>query len=324
MELTQYTGTSAIWLNVLTIGVMTFFITNLSVSVVVSILNQGFLNILVKPRKAVLWLLVLLPWLSAGLIAGTFLNSYLGSNPFELSNSFAHWHHMDEFDLINWHGATLLAFLSLLTYVLVHKARQFIKHQRQLNLLTSLSEARHDNVYQIPSPEVFAFTSGLFRRRCFITSGMIEQTNEQEREVILRHEQAHARMYDPLKKWLFSLLSLFFLPSLAKRLKLHMTLAMEQDADDQVLSEHLNPTIVASTLVKVARLNAGSPMMASNDLVAAFGADVLEQRVYFLLGQLQLKPVNLLLTSVFVGLIFVISLSSIDGIHHLMEALFSR
>ncbi|WDE03412.1 M48 family metalloprotease [Thalassomonas viridans] len=317
-------GALAVWLNTFAIAVITFFIANLGVSLAVSVLGQRFLGMEVQPRKAILWLLVVTPWCASLLVSAYFLYKFSSPDPFTWNQAYAHWHHMDVYAVFSWHSITLLLAILGIGYVLIRKVALLLKHKNELSVLSAFAREIDDKVYEIELPQACAFTSGFWTKRCYITTGMLEATTAQEQAIILGHEKAHAKSNDPLKKWLFSILAAFFIPSLAARLKLHMTLAMEQAADNAVLSEHISSTLVAGTLVKVARLNAGTVPLVNNELVANFGADVLEQRVYFLLGQLNLKPVNKLLTLVFIILIIGISLSGIDSIHHLMETVFSH
>jgi Zn-dependent protease with chaperone function len=317
-------GILAVFLNVMTITVIAFFIANVSVSFIVSLLTQKFLAMQVQPRKLVLWLLVITPWLASLSVSLLFLNGYLSSSVLETEIEYVHWHHMTVFNWLSWHGITLLIGLFFSLYIVVKKFIQLRRHQHDLTSLTALSTPFDEKVQEIEMPEVIAFTTGFSKKMCFISSGMIQELTHDELTVVIRHEKAHVKSNDPLKKWLFSLFAAFFITSLASRLKLHMTLAMEQLADDAVIDDELTSEFIASTLIKVARLNASYSPIKSNDLVANFGADVLEQRVYFLLGQLDLKPVNKGVTGVLMVLILLMSLSSIDAIHHLIETVFNH
>lgn len=317
-------GTWAIILNTLTIMIITFVIANLAVSMIASLATQSFLTIQVQSRKVALWLLITLPWLASIVVALLFLNGYISSQTFESEIEFAHWHHMEEFNWFTWHGVTLLIALAFCFFISGRKLLQLRKHSRNLRSLTRFSTPLSDNVFEINMPEASAFTAGFIDKKCYITTGMLKEMTQAELAVILAHEKAHAKYNDPLKKWLFSLFTAFFLPSLATSLKLHMTLAMEQAADKVVINENITSTFIATTLVKVARLNALHSPTKHSELVVNFGADVLEQRVYFLLGQLALKPVNKTLTLVLVMFILAASMFSIDGLHHLVESIFSH
>jgi Zn-dependent protease with chaperone function len=276
-------GTLAIILNTITIIIITFIIANLVVSIIASLITELLLTIQVKPRIVALWLLVTLPWLAGLCVALLFLNEYISSNAFESEAEDAHWHHMDVFNWLTWHGATLIIALVFSLYVLGGKLIQLKNHRNNLKSLTSLSKNLSDDVFEIEMSEASAFTAGFIHKKCYITSGMLKEMTKDEISVVLEHEKAHAKNNDPLKKWMFSIFTVFFISSLATRLKLHMTLAMEQAADNEVVSDGVNSTFVTITLVRVARLNALYSPVKDNELVANFGAEVLEQRIYFLL-----------------------------------------
>jgi len=319
-------GGLAVLLNILAIATITFALSNIAVSAVVTVLAQRFVEFEVQSRKAILWLLVTVPWFAVFCVAICFVYPFYYTNAFFNDNSMAHWHHMTSFELLSWHSVTLLIAFAYIAHVFVDKIVALVKHKNELKLLTSYSEQLQQNTYKIDSPMPNAFTSGFFTKNCFVTSGILDKTTADEQDIIFRHEQAHAAFSDPLKKWVFSIFSAFFLPFIANRLKLHMTLAMEQAADLKVLNDGTSPTLVASTLVKIAKLNASNKQSAvlNSDLVANFGVEVLEQRVYFLLGQLELTPANRLLTFLFLAVTVVMSMLSIDGVHHLMETVFNH
>lgn len=317
-------GTLALILNVLAIALVCFALHNVTVSAIVSLLNQRFLQLQVPSRKATLWLLVSVPWLSALCTASYFYYAANNNTLFENQTSVAHWHHVDTFSWLSWHGLTLASAIGFLSYIVITRIATFSRHRSELAHLVALSERIDNNTYEIQSTDVAAFTAGFIKPKCFITQGMRQQTTEQEQTIILKHEIAHAKRRDPFKKWLFSILCAFYIPIISKRLSLHMTLAMEQEADNAVICSENSSLDIAGTLVKVARLNASGNTIKNTDMVANFGADVLEQRVYFLLGQLNLKPVNKLLMFIIIVATFFLCLSSVDGLHHFIEAVFKH
>ncbi len=314
-------GLLAVWLNTVTIVILAFVIANITISIFVSLFSEAFISFHVKSRKVVLWLLILLPWLTSICVALIFLTGY---RVLTAERQFSHWHHMGVFNGLSWHGATLIIAVVFSFYVLGKKLIQLKRQHNDLAHLMSFSKRLSHDVFEIEIVESSAFTAGFINKKCFITSGMLNQMTEKELAVVIGHERAHAKMNDPLKKWLFSFFTDFFIPPLGKYFKLHMMLAMEQDADNAVINNKITPTFVASTLVKAARLNALYPTIKTNDLIVNFGTDVLDQRVYFLLGKINLKPVNKLVTATLVIVILAISLYSIDGVHHLIEALLSH
>jgi len=317
-------GAVALWLNFLAVSVISFVVANIAVSAITSMLAQRFLQLEIPSRKHSLWLLVTVPWLVSLIIAACFLYPVLEYSPFSPVQNYTHWHHMNSFYINSWHSVSLVMGLTYMTWVLVSKLTNLKQHKQQLGTLHQFASQLRDKVYVLDNQQASAFSSGFRSPKCYVTSGMLEQMSSNELEIIIQHELAHIQNRDPLKKWLFSLLVTFFIPAIANRLKLHMVLAMEQAADEAVIKNNHLPTDIASTLVKVARLNASQQSQWDQDLVANFGAEVLEQRVYFLLGQLELKPLNPILSlGLFVCVICLCALS-LDSIHHMIESIFSH
>ena len=313
----------AVLLNLLAIFFITFVVTNISLSALFAVVSQQLLKIEVNSRKALLWLIVALPWFVSLILSIFILHSYFSGSS-QTQFGLPHWHHMSNFEWYSWHGITLGAVLLYSVYVLVNQVIHMLAHKREIDALTSFSVCKGASVYQIESDQASAFTSGFISKRCFVTTGLINQTSAEEYDVIIKHEKAHLAASDPVKKWFFALLSSFYISPIAQRLKLHMTLAMEQKADNAVIESGISKLFVASTLVKVAKLNAQNSMMKNNEFVVSFGADVLEQRIYFLLDKLDLEPIHKGVTFTLFLLLILISMTSIDGVHHFMETLFSH
>lgn len=309
--------------NLLAIFSITFIVANISLSALFFLVSQQFLKIEVKPRQLLLWLIALSPWvISAGLSVFIFHSFHSESN---LSNySFFHWHHMNDFEWNSWHGYAVGLSVLYISYVFVNGIVKLWIHKREVDSLTQFATKMKSGIYRVDSDKASAFASGFISKKCFVTDGLINKATSEEYQVVVSHEMAHIAANDPFKKWLFALLCSFFIQPIAVRLKLHMTLAMEQQADDAVINSGISKLFVASTLIKIAKFNAQSGLVKNNDLVANFGADVLEQRVYFLLDKLNLEPINKSITVILLLLLVVISTTSIDGIHHFMETLFSH
>lgn len=322
-------GALALWFNITAIAVLSFIAANTIVSLFVAVFDTKLALFEVKSRKYALWLTVTLPWLVALFVACYF--AFISTTPSfaQQSDAYAHWHHMEEFSISSWHSFTLLMAMAVMAAILLKKLRVLHKHQHDLALLKQMStplsgDTYQLNTYQLNTEQSSAFTCGFINQRCYITSGLLDRTTLDEQQVILGHEQAHMLARDPLKKWIFNLLATFFVTPVAARLKLKMILAMEQHADNAVINTEYSSTFVAATLVKIARLNATENSLIDNELVASFGAEILEQRVYSLLGQLTLKPISRRLTLTFMIIVVSVSLYSIDGIHHLIETLFTH
>ena len=313
----------SVFFNLLAIFSITFIVANVSLSAIFSLLGQQIIKIEVKSRKFLLWTVVSLPWALSFVPAILILQAYhTGDNLYDFA--LLHWHHMTHFEWFSWHGFTVGVALFFVMYVLISQGRLLWNHKREIESLMCFSKNIETDIYQIESDNASAFTSGFFTKKCFVTTALIEQTTCEEYDVVIKHERAHIAINDPAKKWLFTLLCLFFIKPIAQRLKLHMILAMEQEADNAVIKSGTSKLFVASTLVKVAKLNAQSDLLKNKSLVVNFGADVLEQRIYFLLDKLKLEPIHKGITFSLVMVLVIVSSASIDGIHHFMETFFGH
>ncbi|MBX2858854.1 MAG: hypothetical protein KTR17_09345 [Cellvibrionaceae bacterium] len=79
---------------------------------------------------------------------------------------------------------------------------QLMVNRRLAATLEKLSQLRTPGYLRFDSPKRIAWCFGLFRPKVFISSGLLDATNEQQREVILARELARASRYDNLRKWL--------------------------------------------------------------------------------------------------------------------------
>lgn len=231
---------------------------------------------------------------------------------------------MSDFEWNSWHGYIVGLSSLYIVYVIVNGFVKLWKHKREIEGLTQFATQMENGVYKIDSDKSSAFSTGFIWKKCFVTSDLLDKTTNEELDVVVNHELAHISSNDPFKKWFFALLCSFYFKPISLRLKLHMTLSMEQEADNAVISGGVSKLFVASTLIKIAKFNAQNDLVKDNSLVSNFGADVLEQRIYFLLDKLNLEPINKMVTATLLLLLVAISTASIDGIHHFIETLFSH
>ncbi|MBE8168291.1 MAG: M48 family metalloprotease [Shewanella sp.] len=316
-------GEIAIWLNMMTIAIISFLLATLVVSTAFVFLQHKLFNIAPKNRRLMLWLIVLAPWVAALCVACDFSVVMLNDRK-SIESFITHWHHITRFDLFTWHGVLLITWPIIALYLIAIKLTTLIKHQRQIRSIEQFSLLKSHNVYQLNSDCVSAFTSGLIKPKCYVSTGMFEHTTDIEQDIILKHEQAHAKNKDPLKKWLFSLFASFFPNVLSTKLKMHLSLTMEQMADEAVAKTTTSSTDIASTLIKVARMNQNFSPDLEAECITNFGASTLEQRVLFLLGQLENKPVSKSISLTLLAITTACCLLSIDSIHHLIELLFQH
>ncbi len=140
-----------------------------------------------------------------------------------------------------------------------------------------LDAKRVHAVHGLPNP---AFTTGWWRPRVYVASGLVERLSEDELTAVLAHEAEHARRRDPLR--LFALRSLagllFWLPAI-RRLVDDLVDETEIAADDAAARAHALP--LASAILRLAGANLDAPEPA----VGFQRADLMARRIRRLAGE---------------------------------------
>ena len=319
-------GQWALAFNLLTVGVLAFIVANLVVSSVFWSVKEKLADYAVATRKSLLWLFVLTPWCIA-LSVTLFFSPFLQTSPaFVWLTGIAHWHHPDVFNFLSWHSVSVLIFIAFSLTVFTKKMRLLYQNHHQISLLRALGTKKSKQVIIIESSIPTAFTGGLGKPSCFVSTALIEQTSADELAIIIQHELAHVHYCDPLKKWLFSFFSAYFTHHVKRLLISMMSLSMEQDADSFFIKNQQQSHNVASTLLKFTKLAANYSIepQYKSDLLVHFCRHSLEQRVLHLLNDKQSKPFpkgGVLITML---LLVLISTTSVDGLHHVIETLFTH
>lgn len=157
-------------------------------------------------------LLLLLPSLSASII-------------------FDHCHrgtcspHQPETIYASFFGLALMATAaSAILIVAALITRSIIIASKKLTLLNKLASKKSrleaDTNYQIvESKDVFAWCAGLIYPRIFISRGLIDQTNQDQLEVIIAHEHCHLEKRDNLRKFLLNWITQLWLPRQKRQIR---------------------------------------------------------------------------------------------------------
>ncbi len=316
----------ALALNLLTVGVLAFIVANLFVSISFWLVKSKLQLYAVSTRKSLLWFFVLAPWLISLSVTLFFSPLFQNGSIFVWLTDFAHWHHADIFYSLSWHSASLLIFIAFTLYNLIQKITLLYRNHHQIKLLRALGFEKSKHVYVIESSIPTAFTGGVFKPSCFISTGLIEQTSADDLEIIIQHELAHVHYLDPLKKWFFLFFSAYFASNVKKRLISMMSLSMELAADSFNINNQQRSHNVASTLVKFSKLavnNATQPQY-KHELFVHFCPHSIEQRVLHLLNDKQFKPFPLGSVVIATLLLALISTTSVDNLHHVIEMFFTH
>lgn len=322
-------NTSAILLNLLNIALIGVFAATLLLYSVSPFLARRAIQLSAGARTGGLWSFVAAPWVVGILCALFFLPALSGSESMIWLARLAHWHHPYVFYLDSWHSAFPLIFILGFVYVLVSSALKAFRqtHTMQIIMRIAQAEAGFGDIARgsvmLESQVPTAFSAGIIRPRCYVTTGLVEQVSETDLGIILDHERAHIRHKDTQKKLLFSLFASLYPRSVARGMNRLFSLACEQRADAQVCTSYSNVDI-AQTLVKVARLQRCFAGNLHPAMVSHFAASDIDLRVRALVSpeRSQLLPWGYCL--LFLGVITLLSAVGVDALHHVVEAAFSH
>jgi Zn-dependent protease with chaperone function len=158
-------------------------------------------------------------------------------------------------------------------------ARRFTRLARALRGAPDVDPAR---VRALWWAQPTAFTAGLVRPRIYLSRGLVETLTKDELQSVLRHEQAHAAAWDPLRLAAARVLSdcLWFLP-VARHLAEAFGNQAEFRADDAAVAGGSDALDLATAIVKAARGAVVTPRLAPG----LGGFSLVERRVTRLLGR---------------------------------------
>ncbi|PCH97644.1 MAG: hypothetical protein COB83_01590 [Gammaproteobacteria bacterium] len=321
-------GQWALALNLLTVAILAFIVASIFVSIVFLCVKNKIPEYRVSTRKSLLWLFVLSPWLIAISVTLFFSPFFQSGAIFVWLTDFVHWHHPDIFYLLSWHSVSLIVFIGFSLSIALRKIVVAYKNHHQIKFLRTLATKKNEKVFIIDSSIPTAFTGGLMKPYCFISTGLMEQLDPDDIDIIIQHELAHAHYFDPLKKLMFSFFSAYFIPNVKQVLVLMMAITMEQAADSFLVKSQQQANNVANTLLKFTKLATNYAIHSlskneshKNELLVHFLSQSLEQRVMHLLNNKQFKSFPLKIVLVTILLLALVSITLVDTLHHVIEIL---
>ncbi|WP_461518164.1 M56 family metallopeptidase [Porticoccus sp.] len=328
---------SAVILNLLSIGLMGLLVATVLLAAVWPFAAHHIAQLSARTQKKTLWLLVAAPWAIGILCVSVSLPSLFQVANFTWLDRLAHWHHPYVFYLDSWHAAALLMFILGIAYVLIRTGLNAARHLHTLNSLTDLSREgsgscvqkknRHweigRDIVVLESQTPSAFSAGLSSPKCYVTTGLIAQVSETELDIIIAHERAHIEHRDSRKKLYFALLASLYPKPVAHRLNRLFSLATEQLADAHVGKSYCVFDI-AQTLIKAARLQRACAGNLNPALVNYFMADDVDVRVKALVTPQEFRSFPWSYCLLIMALTLMLSSAGVDGLHHLIEAVFSH
>jgi hypothetical protein len=323
-------GGLAVTLNLMSVALLAFFIGFVLLSLAAPLCFSKLCHFTFRTRKLALWLLATGPWWIGATCFAIFWPRIDNGLSASWISSFAHWHHEQLFTFTSWHGLQLLICSLILTWLLVVMAisswRKSVAMSNLLELSTPSKMAHQDShkVYSLRLTIPTAFTAGLLSPKVYLSTALQKQVDAQELDIIIQHELAHVRAYDPLFKVIFALFCRFYPTPVNYILMQQYSLLTEQMADHAVTHSHDNLD-VAQTLIKVAKLQYQLPVNYDNSQLSYFANEQISQRVYTLVSPLEKTPVLALFVAI-AALIGVplLAASTIDSFHHFIETFFTH
>lgn len=282
------------------------------------LLRPRLIRLAPEDRSGALTLLALLPWLLAlAVLVMAFLPSFVTLPGLIEDHCLPHDHHPH---LCFVHGRWMpsgpvwgsLALLALGGGILWARlvARVFRAH-RVVRSLMRVSRPQ-GTLQVLPTRHPMAFTAGLLRPRMVVSDAVLTSLPTEDLDIVLRHEEGHARRRDALFRVLLEALTLG-MPNSGRTLLLEdYALACEEVCDRRAVQGRVTPDRVAEVLLRMQRLGCLQP-----EGVAGATGSHLAHRVRALLGDpypprprwmrlLWLSPLVLL---------------AADPVHHLAETL---
>lgn len=328
-------GDLAISLNLLSIAVLTFIISVVFVTVTLRLTLFRLANFTFGVRKILLWSLVTAPWWIAATCVGIFWPRQQNLVPISWLDDFAHWHHVDIFSFTSWHAVTLFAASSYLLWSITRTVyTRYLQSSALLDLI-GLSDAQPQQIkgqcqyYSLPLAVPAAFTIGFISPRIYLTTALQQRVNEQDLDIIVKHELAHVNARDPLFKVAFAAFAGFFPAKTARNLTKHYILLTEQIADSAVTQDYDN-LHVAQTLINVTRMqrsiDTDNQHFACHGMHAShFGNDQISLRIQRLINP-NMSSSRLMIALLLTLFVFAPLLTAfmVDSFHHVIETFFTH
>lgn len=213
-----------------------------------------------EDRSQLLRFLGILPWaLAAGILFLAFLPSFITVPGWIEDHCLPHDHH-PHLCLVHglwmpsgpiWVSIGIFAVLGIAIWTRL--LRRTLRAQQLVQSLIRLSR-RSGAVQVLPTHRILAFSAGLLHPQTVVSNAVIERLDASDLEVVVAHEEAHAKRKDALWRVLLEAM-LLGLPKRSRILILEdYTLACEEACDRKSLSPDVTPDRVAEVLLRMQRL----------------------------------------------------------------------
>lgn len=308
-------GTPAVVLNLLCIAVLGLLLMAGVVSILWRAIRPYMVRLPLITQRVILWGMAGLPWL---VVVCTVLCFSPHTETAAHHSLSIHHYHLQQFTPYRWYVLMVIPAVIGLAVGFAGKLQQLVIHRRKARLLLALTQPLEQAVHRLPTDEITAFTTGFITRTTFVSEGLLTQLEPHEVAVVLAHEHAHAHHADPLKRWVYSLLTLIFPPAVRTSLNDDYQLAQEMRADCAAVTAQSDSFTVASVMVKVARLlKAAEPQPVGS--AAFIQSEQLERRITSLVMPRHDCPSLRFIRRLALPIVALVVASLVDGLHHQLE-----
>lgn len=273
-----------------------------------------------EARQTGLWILAGAPWIVGTIAAAIVMTVSIPAVAQFIGSQLIHWHHPETFTLASWHGYFVLLMLGFALCMALQVALHLHKAATTIRTLSNMASTEQDGVRILDTDAPAAFTAGMVRPHCFMTTALVAQLSADEYAIIRLHELAHVERLDPIRKTLFHFLTAIFPPAVSHSLNQSMITAMEQIADAAVCRTYQDKAAIARTLLKVQRLVMHNiygkiPLSA----VCHYGMEAIDQRIRYLLAAQKGQSIPVPLVMLLLAVLSIVCAFGVDSIHHIVE-----
>ena len=186
--------------------------------------------------------------------------------------------HMITFSEISVISLMLLVFFN----AAIQAIKQWLRSKKILNSIELVSIKKDDlNIHLLETKKPLAFSVGMLKPISVISSGLINQLNSKQLQVICRHEAIHVQYKDSAFKWALKLVSFFHFPMVKQTLLAAHASALEFRADQEVAKAVKSKVMVAETILKIQGIMGST---TEKEALCQFLGSEIEQRIHFLLS----------------------------------------
>ena len=223
--------------------------------------------------------------------------------------------------MMSWHGVVSFSALVFVLTTFVRFVRKAWLHSRYVEQLRYFSVADNKQTLILDTQDFHAFTAGWFTPKIYLSQNIEHVLSPSEYRMVCQHEAAHAERFDPLRLFVYSFLAAFFPGISARKLNQSMALTTEQIADQSAMSVVPDKFNAAQAVLNITRLFQGrnKDSIDTPSSLCSYTGSSLELRINYLINEGATPRFLSLITITFLMTLFVLSVTSVDWLHHTIE-----